>query len=292
MKLQLNKKILLQLNILICIVLLPFLVSGCAQKSATSPSDKAGQEDHYKWPKTINIGSSPVGGNYYILATALGEKASKALGITVTPEATTGSSQNISLIQKGEMELSFGTSHSLYEAVRGIGEFEKLGKAEITLLWNAYPVPFLTVTRSESGIKTYSDLKGKKYMADLTGSPTSKLLVTALLEQHGLTRKEVTVLPFSAAAEGITGMTEKTIDALVLGSASKPTSAFLQIQDAVDAHYLPLGEQEAKNVSKKYPFFSETIIPPNNYENQKDPLRALACNTVFLSAKDMPDDLV
>ncbi len=292
MKLKLKNKFRLKLNILICIVLLLFLVAGCGQNSATGPSDKAGQNGRSNWPRALTIGSSPIGGNYYVLATALGEKASKAMNITVTPEATTGSSQNISLIQQGEMELSFGTSHSLYEAVHGVGEFEKIGKAQITLLWNAYPVPFLTVTRSESGIKTYSDLKSKKYMADLTGSPTSKLLVTELLGQHGLTRKDVNVLPFSAKEEGITGMTEKTIDAFVLGSASKPTGAFLQIQDAIDAHYLPLGEKEAKNIIKKYPFFSETIIPANNYENQKEPLRALAWNTVFLAGKDLPEDLV
>lgn len=298
---KLSNKILLKLSMVLIMFSLPLLVVGCGQKPATTPSDKTGQKtsadgpaqaDRSNWPKAMTVGSSPVGGNYYVLATSIGEKASKALGISVTPEATTGSSQNISLIQQGEMEMSFGTSHSLYEAVHGIGEFEKLGKAKISLLWNAYPVPFLTVVRSESGIKTYGDLKGKKYMADLTGSPTSKLLATELLGQHGLTRKDVNVLPFSAKEEGITGMTEKTIDAFVLGSAMKPTGAFLQIQDAVDAYYLPLGEQEAKNIITKFPFFVETIIPANNYENQKEPLRALSWNTVFLSSADLPEDLV
>jgi uncharacterized protein len=81
----------------------------------------AAREPH--WPQSITIGTASPGGSYFAYGEGLARLLSRELKITVWARPTEGPSENIKLLEKGEVELAFVTLGVAQQAWNGSGDW-------------------------------------------------------------------------------------------------------------------------------------------------------------------------
>ena len=112
-------------------------------------------------------------------------------GLVATAVASNGSVANANGIAAGTMQSGFVQSDVAYWAYNGTGIYEGRPKADgLRAIASLYPESFQLVARKGSGIKSVTDLKGKRLSLDEPGSGT---LVDArlILSAYGLTEKDL-----------------------------------------------------------------------------------------------------
>src|SRR5437868_332673 len=66
-----------------------------------------GRESH--WPETLTIGTASPGGTYFVYGEGLARILTRELGTTVWARPTDGPTENIKLLEKGEIQIAFVT---------------------------------------------------------------------------------------------------------------------------------------------------------------------------------------
>ncbi len=167
----------------------PLRWAACLPARRTSPSSESG-------PAPRPEPTFPIGG---LIANAISNPpGSRACadggscgvpGLVATSVASNGSVANANGIAAGTLQSGFVQSDVAYWAYNGTGIYEGRPKAEgLRAIASLYPESFQLVARKGSGIKSVTDLKGKRLSLDEPGSGT---LVDArlILAAYGLTEK-------------------------------------------------------------------------------------------------------
>ena len=177
--------------------------------------------------KFINILTGGQSGVYYPLGVALGQIYGKALPDTKTSvQATKASVENLNLIQAGRGEIAFTLGDSLSDAWKGDEDAGfKTPLKGLRTVAGIYPNYIQIVASADSGIKTLTDLKGKRISVGAPRSGT-ELNARAILKAAGLTYKDfakVEYLPFGESVELIKNrQLDVTLQSAGLGVAVDP----------------------------------------------------------------------
>jgi len=102
-----------------------------------------------------------------------------------------------------------------YLAFEGLFDFSDLswGPQPLELVWQTQPTSLVTLAATKkSGIKTPYDAKGKR-IAQIVGSPSLNLSLTAWLAFGNLTWKDVEVVKFSGYYPSLSGLIDGSVDA-------------------------------------------------------------------------------
>lgn len=156
------KKMMKLVSVIISITL---LLGACsAGGNTTNSGDKATSTATSASTKNdLIMGTGGTSGTYYIVGVAMGNAVSEYSKINnIVVQSSLGSMENINLTNADEMQLGFSNSDGLYFAYNATGPYEKSGKQDILGIMSLYMSAGQMVTKANSGIKSYEDLKGKK----------------------------------------------------------------------------------------------------------------------------------
>ena len=173
---------------------------------------------------TIATGNS--GGVYYVLGGGLAQLISNNTGLRATAAETGASVQNIQQLVDGTYDIAFSLADTAADAVSGKGAFE--GEPQkVQALTRIYPNSTQVLVRTDSGIDSVTDMRGKRIS---TGSPKSgtEVIANRLLQAAGLnpdTDVQAQRLDLAKTADGIKS---GTIDGLVW-SGGLPTAQITDI---------------------------------------------------------------
>jgi len=95
----------------------------------------------------------------------------------------------------------------------GLGEAfasEAWGPQPVRVVW-AVPLLIGFATRKDTGIKTYADIKGKRF-PDYKGWEPGELITAAILAAYDLTWKDVVAVPTAGYVDGIKGLIDGKLD--------------------------------------------------------------------------------
>ena len=134
-------------------------------------------------PRHIVFATAQEGGAYFQFGLRYQALLARE-GIDVTVRPTSGSVENIHLLQKGEADVAF---------VQG-GTGAGINAPGLQSLASLYYEPVWIFVRKRSGISLMSDLKGKRVGIDQEGSGTRELALL-LLADNGIDQKAATLLP-------------------------------------------------------------------------------------------------
>jgi TRAP transporter TAXI family solute receptor len=137
----------------------------------------------------------------------------------------------------------------------------------------------LFITKADSGIKTFADLKGKRVVIGPAGAGF-EYFVKPILEAHGVRYEDFTALNASQSA-AVDMLTDGSAAAIFIGGAI-PTASITQASATMDLHFIPFDEAARTKLSSDYLFFSPAVIPANTYRGQTTEFAGLDVGSMHL----------
>jgi len=204
---------------------LALVVAGCGGKQRTESAAPGGQACEAADGR-ITIATGNSGGVYYVLGGGLAQLISNNTKLRATAAETGASVQNIQQLVAGTYDVAFSLADTAADAVRGKGSFD--GKPQnIQALARIYPNSTQVLVRTDSGINSVADMRGKRIS---TGSPKSgtEVIAQRLLQAAGLNPDADVQAQRLDLAKTADGMKSGTIDGLVW-SGGLPTAQITDI---------------------------------------------------------------
>jgi TRAP transporter TAXI family solute receptor len=272
-------------RVLAAAAVLALAVTGCGGKQQTDSPAASGTQSCEAGEGRITIATGNSGGVYYVLGGGLAQLISNNTKLRATAAETGASVQNIQQLVAGNYDVAFSLADTAADAVRGKGSFD--GKPQkIQALARIYPNSTQVLVRTDSGINSVADMKGKRIS---TGSPKSgtEVIANRLLQAAGLkpdTDVQAQRLDLAKTADG---MKAGTLDGLVW-SGGLPTAQITDITTALKdkVKFLDVTPllPKLKQVNDVY---DQGVIPKATYAQPSDVPTVVVPN-LLLVREDFP----
>ena len=272
-------------SILLATALVTSVFTGCSPKS-TGGSGGSGGTTY------ISIATGGTSGTYYPLGGAMAKIFNENIeGVTANAQSTGASTENIGLVSKGETEIAFVQNDITHYAYTATESFEGQAKMEnIRGMAMLYPEVVQLIATEASGIKSVSDLKGKKVAI---GAPGSGVEANArqVLAVHGMTYDDLGKADYLSFSEAADQLKNKQIDAAFI-TAGLPTSAVTEVAQTSDIVIVPIAQDKIAELASNYPFYTEVVIPAGTYNGQDADMTTAAVMAMLVVPQDLDEELV
>ena len=228
----------------------------------------------------INIATGGTAGTYYPIGGAIAEVLNKN-GMNASAQSTGASVANINMLKDKQVELAIVQNDITYYAVNGEEMFKEGGKVEnLNAIASLYPETCQFVVREDSGIKDITGLKGKRVAVGAAGSG-AEANARQILEAYGLTYDDVDE-QFLSFAEGSYALKDGTVDAAFV-TAGYPTASVQDIASQNKIRLLPVGDEQIKKLSEKYPFYTKTTVPAGTYQGFDEEIQTVSVMAILVA---------
>lgn len=263
--------------------------------SADAPTTSPPAKPPANWPASISIADTFTGTGGHATLVGVAQVLTKNIGIKTVCEPGNTGNKNVMILRNKDAELAQIFSDHTYDAARGLGEYKQYGKMDIRLLWMAsLPTPFTFLTGANMGITSVTDLKGKKVMMLFSTNTTFTKMADTLLESVGMTRNDVTALPFSNQSEALPELRGNRISAFIQAHPAKGLASWLQEANLISPVSLfTAPEDKIDAVIAKYPYLRKYTMDGKTYggiTGNKD-LTTISVPEGIFCRSDLPDDL-
>ena len=240
--------------------------------------------------KYITIGTGGVTGVYYPAGGAicrLVNKNRKEHGIRCSVESTGGSVFNINTIKAGELDMGVAQSDVQFNAVKGRNQFKE-PFVELRAVFSLHPEPVTVVVRKEANIKTFADLKGKKFNVGNPGSGTRASL-DELIGALGWTIKDFALASELKADEHGPALCDGKIDGFFY-LVGHPSANIQDPTTVCGAKLISVTGPAVDKLVKANPYYAYATIPAGLYPNNPQETHTYGVlATVVSSTRTSPD---
>ena len=237
----------------------------------------------------LSIATGGEAGVYYPLGSALAEMLTNRLpDAEVTARTSDASAANVNMIAGREAELAFVQNDVALRAVNGEKPF-KAPVRNLSMIASLYPEHVQCVTVRSNGVKTLSDLRGKRVSVGSINSGTIDS-VNAVLSVAGIKYKDINA-DFLDFANTSLRIQDGQLDAGFI-LAGYPTAAVADLAAKKDLDIVAFEEELLDKLSAAYPFFIKDVIPARTYDGIDHDTQTIAVMAVLVCDSGMPDDLV
>ncbi|MBC7968298.1 MAG: TAXI family TRAP transporter solute-binding subunit [Fuerstia sp.] len=226
-------------------------------------------------PREIRLAGGKPEGLYHTLAQHLAKRLHEQTGQPARVIETDGSEANVELLRNGGAELGLLQAVSLTpEGIRGIAPL--------------FPEPLHLLVRKDKGIRSISDLAGRRVTLGPLGSGSRQSASTVLNHyQVPLDSMHDTQEYFGAIA------TDADLDAALFTTGwMNPTLEKLLQRNDLEL----VGIADAEGLAARYPWFTATTIPRGLYPGKSpvpaEPVRTIAVTALLVGRADASDRLV
>lgn len=239
--------------------------------------------------KNFIIATGGTSGTYYPFGGAIANIwNTKVENMNVTAQATGASAENLRLVSKGDAEFATVQNDVMDYAYYGTDMFDaKL--PNILAIGTMYEEVVQIAARVDSGIKTISDLRGKRVSIGDAGSGV-EFNAKQILEGYGLTFDDIkkSNLSFKESGEGLQN---GTLDACFV-TAGVPNAALQELAFTNGLVLIPVDGPEANSICAKYGFYTKTVIPGGTYKGTDSDTAALAIKCTIVVNSKLDEDTV
>ncbi|MBV1903993.1 MAG: TAXI family TRAP transporter solute-binding subunit [Marinosulfonomonas sp.] len=131
--------------------------------------------------KDLVMGSTSPTSSHFTITVAMSKAIEKGFpGANTTVIETGASVDNVLRLARDEIDLGLATGGILIQAREGIGKFEGNAVPDTVALYPYSASVLLTAVRADSGVKSFSDLAGKKFSPGIRGSAAESLISKAM----------------------------------------------------------------------------------------------------------------
>lgn len=242
--------------------------------------------------RVLSIATGGPGGVFYVIGGGVAQVVSKHLpDTTVSSEATAGSQDNCRLIHAGKAELGLVAVDVGYDALKGSDRFKSTGPIPLRAIAGIFSNYMHFITLEGSGIKSISDLKGKRVSTGQPGSGT-EFMCMRLLESYGIRWDKDLKAERLGAMESAGALKDRKIEAFAW-SGGLPTAAILDLAatPGIKIRFLKSAETVDKIITKYGPICYKTVMPKDTYAHMDSDVEVLAIRKFLVCHEKMDADL-
>lgn len=241
--------------------------------------------------KPLSFGTSSIGSAFYIISVGMSEIILKKTGIDISVESVGGSDANVRALKQRKIDLAMLNSFSVANAYLGKGPFSKERMTDLRVIAQGQQAIRNIVARAASGIKTPSDLKGKRFIGKRPALADLELITDILLKVYDIPKESVKILQ--------TIETKEVLEALKIGSADGAiipaglrSSSLLELCQSIDINFLSIPDDKMKQIIEELgPAFSIALIQKGTYRGQNEDVMAPSLIAVLAVRSDFPEDI-
>ncbi|MGL1832585.1 TAXI family TRAP transporter solute-binding subunit [Rhodocyclaceae bacterium SMB388] len=249
-------------------------------------SGAAVAQDRTGWPRDLTVGTASQGGTYFVYGNGVASFIGESLGLNSSGEVTGGPVQNVTLVQMKEHGIGLVTMGPMYEAWNGRSDLAPgLPHTDVRALFPMYQTPFQCVSMANSGIKSVSDLGGKRVSVGPAGG-TPGTYWPRFMETLGVQARQSN----TGAADAASQLKDGLLDAFCF-AAGIPISAFSQLAAEANVVMFGFNDQELPVILEKHPEVSALTIRAGTYAGHDYDQNTVAMWNFAVAHKDMPDSL-
>ena len=239
----------------------------------------------------IVFGGGPAGGTFQVVANAIQvyKPVKELADFKVKAQSSAGSVENLRKVNSGKSDFATVYSGHVYLGANGMMKNDTKKYENVLAVAYLYGAPAQLVVRADSGIKSVTDLAGKKVGVGNAGSGAfancelffSHMGVWDTVERNAMGYND------AAAAFG-----NKQLDAFWLFTAF-PSGAVIIAAQTNDIAMVNLeADAKASGFFEKYPYFSKLSVPAGTYKGVDVDTPSFQDSALWVANKDVADDVV
>jgi len=235
----------------------------------------------------VTLGTATPGGGFPVYGGAFAETIHATdPTLEIQQRNTKGSTENVPLLERGELDLALVQGEVAYEAITGVGR----APADLRLLTAMYSTPGMFVVRADSPYRSIADLKGQPVAF---GSRGSGLVILAryVLDGIGLDQqKDFQAIFLDAAGDGPTMVMDGRAAALWGGGIGWPGFAAVAKGPAGGRFIAPTAA-EIERIRAKHAFLKPLTIPAGSYPGQDTAINSVGSWSFVMTRATLSDDI-
>lgn len=240
--------------------------------------------------KRLVIATASTGGTWYPLGGGVANIITKYVPNTSASAKPSGASvENIRNVANGRVDLAIVMPDAAYFAFKGEAAFKADKKYDnLRGLFATYPIEAYFYTVEKTGIKSFTDLKGKKVAVGAAGSGT-EVFNRMILEMYGMTYDHIKP-QFLSAPEATEALKDGTVDAAMylLGT---PAPTIMELATQRKIVFITMEQERVKAFCERYPFYSPATVKAGTYKDQTTDFHTVNYYGIFICNKDMEEKL-
>ncbi len=262
-------------------MVLLFGLSACSSAEGSNETSADGV------PADLTIGGSTVGGFWYTLGAAMGDKMKDVFPDSSVTITEGGSISNLQGLGEGIYPIAFSSGPMIKQAMEGLEPFEE--KIEnVSTVATLYPTVFHIVVRKDSDIHTVEDLKGKKVSPGVKGYG-GELAFIDVLDRVGMSYDDLGGIEYIGSADAADLLRDSHIDAIATINAA-PNSTFQELDTTVGIRIISLDAQVVEALSEVNAGYIPHTIEQGTYANVNEDIHTFAPYSVLLVNNDLMDE--
>jgi hypothetical protein len=241
----------------------------------------------------ITIGTGGQTGVYYVVGQSICRLVNRGTAehnIKCTAPSTGGSIDNINAIKNGDRQMGVAQSDWQYHAYNGTSQFEGDKFDKLRAVFSVHGEPFTVVARTDSGVKNFDDLKGKRVNIGNPGSG-QRATMDVVLNAKGWTTGDFALASELKAAEQAGALGDNKIDAMIY-TVGHPAGAIQEATTTTDAVLVNVDGPAIESLVNDNPYYAWATIPGGMYKGNPDEVKTFGVKATFVSSEDVPEDVI
>ncbi len=237
---------------------------------------------------TIRIGGGPSSSANYTTFAGIGNLITQDHpNYLINTEISTGSQENIRMIQSGTVQFGVAMTDVEEAAAKGTREFEG-SPVEICHVMGGYTTMLHMFVPEDSDVNSIADLKGKKLA--VSKGAMAQYYMPILLEAYGLTKDDVQITE-TALQDICDAVNDGNAD---FGVHITPytSSPIADLAATKGIRLLSIDEDHIKQISEANPFFYKSVIPGGTYTGIDEDTVVLGTRNNLVCAKSVDEEVV
>jgi TRAP transporter TAXI family solute receptor len=236
-------------------------------------------------PTIVTLATATPGGGFPVFGQAFADALHATdPSVEIQQRNTKGSTENVPLLERGEVDLGLVQGEVAYEALTGVGR----APADLRILTAMYSTAGMFVVRGDSPARSIADLRGQPVAFGARGSGLV-ILARYVLDGLGLDQqRDFGAIFLDAAGDGPTMVMDGRAAALWGGGIGWP--GFVTLAQAGGRFIAPTAS-EIERIRARHSFLKPLTAPAGSYPGQDAPIDSVGSWSFVMARPTLGDDL-
>ena len=238
-------------------------------------------------PLIVILGTATPGGGFPVYGAAVAETINEIdPTLAVQPRNTKGSTENVPLLEAGQLDIALVQGEVVHEALTGVGR----PPADLKILFAMYSTPGMFVVRADSPYRATADLRGKPVAFGARGSGLV-ILARYVLDGLGLDQeRDFQAVYLDRAGDGPAMVLDGRVAALWGGGLGWPGFTAVA-KGPTGARFIAPDTNERARILAKHPFLKSMTVPAGSYPGQDAPIASVGSWSFILARPTLAEDV-